>query len=90
MHGEGGARSDVVTKAVAAGLLGLQLLGMPIGVVARQAADVGVTVPRFELITAGAKVAGPRSEPPTEKDMIGEIERVDDRSRATAVKRRHG
>lgn len=71
MHGKEGGRGDVVTKAVAAGLLGLQLLGMPIALVARQAAVAGVTLPRLELVTAGAKEAVGKSPPTIEEEMIG-------------------
>lgn len=66
MRAGGGGRSDA-SKAVSAGLLGLQLLGMPIAVVARQGAS-GVAPPRVEVVTAEAKGA-PRT---TEEEMIGE------------------
>lgn len=73
MRGKEGGRGDVVTKAVAAGLLGLQLLGMPIALVARQAAVAGVTLPRLELVTAGAKVAVDKPPLTIEEEMIGEM-----------------
>ena len=66
MSAGGGGR-----RAVAAGLLGLQLLGVPIAVVARQAAS-GVALPRLEVVTAEAK-GGERAPRTTEEEMIGEL-----------------
>lgn len=67
MRAGGGGRADVASKTVAAGLLGLQLLGMPIAVVARQAAS-GVALPRLELAMTEASGKAPRT---TEEEMIG-------------------
>lgn len=63
-------RGDASTKAVAAGLLGLQLLGMPVALVARnERVAGGAVLPRLELATAEARGGAALT---TEEEMIGE------------------
>lgn len=64
-----GGGDDVGKKAIAAGLLGLQLLGAPIAVVSRQAAS-GVSLPRLEVVVADARGKAPQT---TEEELIGEF-----------------
>lgn len=55
---------------MAVGLLGLQLLGMPVALVARHQGATGAVLPRLELATAEAKGGSSRT---TEEELIGEI-----------------
>ncbi|CBJ29360.1 conserved unknown protein [Ectocarpus siliculosus] len=66
--GEGGG-GEVVNKAVVAGLLGLQLLSLPLGVVSRQ--PRGAALPRLDVLSAAAEVTAPQA---TEEEKFVEIE----------------
>lgn len=65
--GEGG-RGEVVNKAVVAGLLGLQLLSLPLGVVSRQ--PRGAALPRLDVVSAAAEVTAPQA---TEEEKFGKL-----------------
>lgn len=69
-RGEGSIISSAATKAVTAGLLGLQLLGMPFAVVGRQATrSAGANLPGLGVVVAEAGAKAPLT---TEEEMIGE------------------
>lgn len=65
-EGRGG---EVVNKAVVAGLLGLQLLSLPLGVVSRQPRGAALP-PRLEVLSAAAEATAPQ---PTEEEKFGEF-----------------
>ncbi|CAM9603119.1 unnamed protein product [Laminaria digitata] len=71
--GGGEGRSSTATKAVAAGLLGLQLLGMPLAVVgSRQArSGGGATLAELEVVVSEAGARAPQT---TQEELIGEQE----------------
>lgn len=71
MAGDGGeGRGGAVNKAVAAGLLGLQLLSLPFAVVSRHPRGVGL--PRLELVSAAAQAKAPKTLT-LEEEMIREF-----------------
>ena len=76
--GGGEGRSSTATKAIAAGLLGLQLLGMPIAVVGRQARSTGATLPGLEVVVSEAGAKNPQT---TEEELIGELAVRDEKKR---------
>lgn len=65
--GEGGG-GGFVNKAVVAGLLGLQLLSLPLGVVSRQ--PRGAALPRLDVLSAAAEATAPQA---TEEEKFGEF-----------------
>lgn len=84
--GRGEGRSSAATKAVAAGLLGLQLLGMPIAVVGRQARSAGgATLPGLEVVVSEAGAKAPLS---TQEELIGELKSLPSATTIGAVRNR--
>eukprot|EP00904_Undaria_pinnatifida_P013286 jgi/Undpi1/9088/HiC_scaffold_26.g11548.m1 len=74
-RGEGSIISSAATKAVTAGLLGLQLLGMPFAVVGRQATrSAGANLPGLGVVVAEAGAKAPLT---TEEEMIEEVEKLE-------------
>ncbi|CAN0052709.1 unnamed protein product [Scytosiphon promiscuus] len=75
----GGGKGDAVNKAVAAGLLGLQLMSTPLALVT-SGRPGGSPLPRLEMVPAAAQAreAPARKEPrTTEEEMILEVEKFD-------------
>ncbi|CAM9868966.1 unnamed protein product, partial [Hapterophycus canaliculatus] len=69
----GGGRDAVVNKAVAAGLLGLQLLSMPLTLVT-SGRPGGSALPGLDVMPAAAQAREART---TEEEMILEVEKFD-------------
>eukprot|EP00903_Cladosiphon_okamuranus_P007553 g7327.t1 len=73
--GSGEGRGGVVNKAMAAGLLGLQLLSLPFAVVSSRHPE-GVGLLRLEVLSAVAQAKAPKTLT-LEEEMIEEVERYD-------------
>lgn len=73
MAGGGGeGRGYAVNKAVAAGLLGLQLLSLPFAVVSSSRHPRGVGLPDLQMVSAAAQAKAPKTLT-QEEEMIREF-----------------